>query len=609
MHGEIYLAGAGVSLGYLNNKELTDHHFMHNPYATPFYIEQGWTRMYRTGDIGQLHEDGALVFHNRIAGDTQIKIRGLRIELADIESNIVQTSGGALKEAVVTLREGDGDADFLVAHVVFAPDHKVSDQKAFLATLLKDLPVPQYMIPVMAIPLDNMPLTNHSKTDRKALKAMPLPQSTGSSGSSDELSETMLQLRRVWQELLGARATHVEITPSTDFFTVGGNSLLIVRLQSRIRAVFKVTIRLFELLQSSTLAAIAQQIEQSSSVIAIDWQRETALPDVETLPVEKTPIKTTDKVVLITGAGGFLGKHILAELVADTKVSKIHCIALREKVEGTPRELAISSPKIVTHAGDLSEAWLGLPEDTFWALAGEVDSILHMGAVRSFWDNYNILRQSNVTPTKQLVKLAAARQIPIHYTSTAGVVSDDAVGLAAGSAAANTPATDGSNGYVASRWASEQILEHATADLGVPTTIHRFVPAKSASPETTAPALDEILSFVYKIGLKPDFVGWSGHFEMMPAKQAAIILSNGLTGNSTEAATNFQHHENNVSIDLADMLAFIEQKTAGKEIGTMPGLKYFGRMKALGLSYFLTSQDLTVQSTAEGQTDTLETKR
>ncbi|KAJ5260988.1 hypothetical protein N7478_011583 [Penicillium angulare] len=154
MPGELYIGGAGVSLGYLDNQKLTDKHFMPNPYASPEYIAKGWTRMYRTGDIAHLQEDGAMVFHNRIAGDTQVKIRGLRIELGDIESNIIKSSGGALKESAVTLR-GD-DPPVTVAHVVFAPNHQVVDAEAFLAQLLKnlDVAVPRTLIrlPRISVP-------------------------------------------------------------------------------------------------------------------------------------------------------------------------------------------------------------------------------------------------------------------------------------------------------------------------------------------------------------------------------------------------------------------------------------------------------------------------
>lgn len=612
MPGELWIGGAGVSLGYLNNKELTDYHFITDPYATPEYVAQGWTTMYRTGDIAHLQNDGAMVFHNRVAGDAQVKIRGLRIELGDIESNIVKASDGALREAVVTLR--DGDPQFLVAHVVFAPQHNVVDTEAFLQHLLNHLQVPQYMIPVMAIPLDRMPLSNHSKVDRKALKALPLPQCTNSSEGNEELTETMIQLRRVWENVLSTKELGLSITPSTSFFTIGGNSLLVVRLQSRIRDVFNVTVRLYDILEANTLGEMAEQIEESTSIDLIDWDKETTLPDVALQgPVDHQPLKTTERVVLITGAGGFLAKHILVQLAASPDISKIHCIGLRDKPAGTPRKVAVSSPKIITHAGDLSEPWLGLSESNFWALAREVDSILHLGAVRSFGDNYHLLRPSNVIPTKQLIKMATARRIPIHYTSTAGIVPRESAGSVAASTAEHPPATDGSNGYIATRWACEQLLERAALTLGIQTSIHRFVPAKAPSVESTIPALEHFVGFVDEISMMPKFTGTKGHFEMTPVEKAAGRLAEALirepAANETGPAR-FLHHECEVRIDISEMVAFLEEKRGEKGFETMSGMRFIRRMKELGLQYFVASQVFLMESTTkEGKVEVLESRR
>ncbi|KAL2864310.1 uncharacterized protein BJX67DRAFT_383970 [Aspergillus lucknowensis] len=613
MPGELWIGGAGVSLGYLDNEELTDQHFMHNPYATPEYVSQGWTRMYRTGDIAHLREDGAMVFHHRVAGDTQVKIRGLRIELGDIESNIIKASNGALKEAIVTLR--DGDPPLLVAHVVFALQHGIADTAAFLQNLLKNLQVPQYMVPVVAIPLERMPLSNHSKVDRNALKAHPLPQlentkPNGDGDPTENLSETMTQLRRVWEEVLNCKEFGFTINSSTSFFTIGGNSLLAVRLQSRIRQVFNVTVRLVEILGHSTLAEMGRKIEESASIGLINWDEETALPEMTVpRPIDNTlPIKATNKVVLITGAGGFLGKHIVEDLVASPGICKIHCIGLREKTAGTPRQLAVSSPKIVTYAGDLSEPWLGLGEDKFAELANEVDSILHMAAVRSFWDNYHLLRPSNVNPTKQLSRMAAVRRIPIKYVSTAGVLppneSEGGGSRAVRSVSRFLPASDGSNGYAASRWASEVVLERAASSLGVPVSIHRFVPSENPSPKSiVTAALEHIAGFVDKMSIMPDCNGIQGHFEMTPVETAAAKLATSLIdgqSNEGEAEPRFSHHECEVRIEVSEMKVFLEERYGDKRLGTMPALKFFGRMKSLGLRYFVTSQVLRMESGSDG---------
>ncbi|KAE9373525.1 hypothetical protein N431DRAFT_482543 [Stipitochalara longipes BDJ] len=599
MPGEVVIGGAGVSLGYLNNKELTDRQFVPDPYATPEYVANGWTNMYRTGDIGHLQGDGAMVFHNRITGDTQVKIRGLRIELTDIESNILSAAGGVLRDAVVTLREVN--SQFLVAHVVFAPQHDVTDEEAFLQHLLSHLPLPQYMIPVLAIPLENLPLTNHSKVDRKAIKDLPLPKRTKSTeGDLDlELTETMVQLKRLWQDVLGNQEFGLDITPSASFFVVGGNSLLVIRLQSQIRDLFNVVVPLVALIGANTLGDMAQVIEESSTVDLIDWEKETTLSDLGPSIhgfASRLPIDSEQKTVLLTGATGFLAKYILAQLAAWPNVRTIHCVAVRDKGPKLPRKLPISSSKIVAHRGNLATPLLGLSEEEFQTLASDVDVILHMGAVRSFWDNYHVLRPTNVFSTRELIRLATPRQIPIHYISTAGVLPSGAEPDLAASVSAQVPAADGTDGYVASRWASEHILERAASELGLPTTVHRFVPSRSPNGGFE---LDEFVSFVDKLRIMPDFSGWEGRFDMFPAEQLAKWLCEALLEEQprgSKAATRFSHHLSPITINVGEMRAYLEQQRGDRGFERLPGLRWMGRIKSLGFGYFMASQEVTVES-------------
>ncbi|KUL85552.1 hypothetical protein ZTR_08028 [Talaromyces verruculosus] len=589
--GEICLRGAGVSLGYVKNPELTEKRFVPNPFATPEDTANGWTCMYRTGDIAHLREDGAMVFHSRIVGDSQVKIRGLRIELSDIESNIVTAAGGTINEAIVTLR--DGDPEFLVAHVVFAPNHGVDDKEAFLERLLSNLDVPQYMIPVVAIPLDKFPLSNHSKVDRKAIKELPLPKRAQRVQKEDvELTETMLQLRGVWRELLGKsiKDLRLEIGPSTSFFFVGGNSLLIIRLQSQIRVTFNIALPLIDLLSANTLSEMAHKIDESVSVAPLDWEAETTPPIISSFlnEVSKTRAaaqeKKTGKTVVITGSTGFLAKHVIPQLAARPDVGTIHCIAVRD-----PAKLNFASPKIRCHAGDLSAPLLGLSTEDFVDLASQVDVILHLGAARSFWDDYNVLRPSNVHPTKELVKLATPGEVPIHFTSTAAVFGGDAIGTV--SAADSVPALGGMDGYTATKWASERILERADATLGIPSTIYRFCPVTTHEPAPKE-LLDMFAHFVDMTKALPDATGWAGRMDMIPAANVASWLCESTFGNVTNNGVNFTHYPGKVSVSADELMPYLEGQMSGRDdLTRIPLLKWTGVIKRAGFEYFMMSHE------------------
>ncbi|THC88618.1 hypothetical protein EYZ11_011935 [Aspergillus tanneri] len=599
--GEIVIGGAGVAAGYANNAALTSTQFIPNPFASAAYVANGWSKMYRTGDYGHFREDGTLVFRHRISSDLQVKIRGLRIELGDIESNIVLAGDGAILEAIVTVH-GE-DSDFLVAHVVFDTKRDIADKDAFLQNVLQDLPVPRYMVPAMAIPIEHLPLNNHSKVDRKAVKALPLPEHIATPTLSSELTDTETQLFRLWQDVLPTHVTNISITPATTFFSVGGNSLLIVRLQSRIREELSVVLSIFELMNSSTLGDMACKIEESVGVETIDWEGETAVPFVAIpTPVEPyTAPRNQPKVVVLTGATGFLGRHLLKRLENDPNITEIHCVAVRDKP-------VMSSPKVSVHHGDLSDPMLGLSKPEFEDLSFTADVIIHLGAVRSFWDNYHVLRQTNVQPVRELVKLAAGRRVPIHFISSSGVLPTTAYAPIGASVAQNQPATDGSNGYVASKWAGERILEQANADFSIPVSIHRFV---AGGPEPPRDAVTPVMQWlaqhseIHKI--KPDIAGWRGHIDLLKMDEATEALCESLVGNSPTAR--FLHHESHVRLRECDMETFVEVRKRRADLEEMELLDWFGRIKDDGFEYLMSSYMASFQAGDQNGSNVLRVRR
>ncbi|MTJ12825.1 AMP-binding protein [Anabaena sp. UHCC 0187] len=242
--GEIALKSEYLALGYWQKPELTKTVFLPD-------IKNSKKRIYRTGDLGCIQPDGCLVHKGR--KDFQVKIRGFRIEVAEIEMELLKIS--TIKEAVVIATEDIPENKRLIAYLV--SKQKTAPTTKEIRTYLQDK-LPEYMLPSAFIFLDALPLTPNGKVDRKGLPAFNLikPEITESFVNSHDDIET--QLIEIWENLLGVEPIGVE----DDFFELGGNSLLAVRLFAEIEHKFAKKLPLAALFPTATVAAIAQIIHQ-----------------------------------------------------------------------------------------------------------------------------------------------------------------------------------------------------------------------------------------------------------------------------------------------------------------------------------------------------------
>ena len=171
MSGQIAVSGAGASAGYINDDNLTSEKFV----VDPINLDgNSSSRMYLTGDVGRWREDGTLVVEGRIAGDTQIKLRGLRIDLQDVERAIFDVSSGGLTNAALSLRRADdSEVDFLVAYVVFSNAFADEKRDEYLSKVPSMLSLPQHMWPAAVIAMDKLPMDSSMKMDMRYLSTLP----------------------------------------------------------------------------------------------------------------------------------------------------------------------------------------------------------------------------------------------------------------------------------------------------------------------------------------------------------------------------------------------------------------------------------------------------
>ncbi|MFP2912808.1 non-ribosomal peptide synthetase, partial [Pyxidicoccus sp. 3LFB2] len=242
--GELFIAGAGLARGYLGRPELSAERFLPNPFSTT-----PGERLYRTGDKVRWLAGGALDYLGRV--DFQVKLRGFRLELGEIESSLEQLPG--VRRAVVLVREDSPGDKRLAAYVVLAEGEAPVTVSA-LRTALKER-LPEYMVPSAFLFLEALPLTTNGKVDRKALPALDSAAST--SEYVAPRTSTEQRLASLWSEVLAVP----RVGATDDFFALGGHSLLATQLVSRVRSAFDVELPLRALFEDSSLESFALRLE------------------------------------------------------------------------------------------------------------------------------------------------------------------------------------------------------------------------------------------------------------------------------------------------------------------------------------------------------------
>jgi myxalamid-type nonribosomal peptide synthetase MxaA len=477
--GELCIAGANLTRGYLNQPGLSAERFMPNPHGV-----QPGERLYRTGDLARWRPDGTLEFLGR--ADTQVKIRGYRVELEEVAAQLRAHPG--LAQAVVTASEaGPGDSR-LVGYVVPRKGTETpanEDLAAFLAERL-----PGYMIPSLFVSLDTMPLTAQGKIDRKRL---PTPaQAAGA--ESPALGEPRTKMERetaqTFSEVLGVERVGLH----DDFFALGGSSLQMARIGARLSSAFGLELPLHALFTVPTVAGVTSRIEllkREGFKGLLATRDPVAMLDAEAvldpaITVEGLPRANfaSPSGIFLTGATGYVGIYLADELLKQTNAT-IYCLVRAEDEAAAMTRLKQTAShyklpwdetwdaRIRAVVGDLAKPLFGLERSVFQDLAGAVDVIYHNGCLVNFSLPYSVLKGPNVGGTVECLRLASTTKVKlIHYVSTIDVFIGSHMPrpFLENDLPDRPPRVPFS--YPQSKWVSEKLLTAARAR-GMPVTIFR----------------------------------------------------------------------------------------------------------------------------------------
>lgn len=520
--GELHLAGPGVAAGYVNRPDQNARRFV------PDTFSANGARMYASGDLGRFTVDGELDYLGRV--DSQVKVRGYRVELGEIENRLRAHPG--VRAAVALVR-----GEQLFGYVVPAGEPVPAGElvRHCAQTL------PEFMVPATVTALDEIPLTSNGKLDHSALPDAERPASETEYVAPRGPTET--RLAEILSEVLGVARVGVD----DDLQELGLHSLLATRAVNAIRASWQVNIPLRRLFETPTIAAIAGIIHgggapkvEADRPGQADLDTEAVLDaDLAEAISSALPRQRRAKHVFVTGATGFPGAYLVAELARTTDAT-VHCLVraadedtasarLREHLRSIDLWSDDLADRVLAVPGDLARPFLGLSPEEFDRHAEQADQVFHFGAYVNFLYPYRRLRSVNVGGTKEIIRFAATGpKSVLHHVSSVGIFAARPVedGEFRGAETELDPhAPPLPNGYTETKWVAERLVTEAR-DAGLPVVIHRLGrvsgDSRTGTWRATNDALAELLKASAGLGSLPRF---EGKLDMVPVDHVARAMA------------------------------------------------------------------------------------
>ena len=398
--GDLYIGGDGLSKGYLGREKLTAQKFINNPYIKDDVI-------YNTGDVAKWLPNGEIDCLGR--SDSQVKLRGLRIELGEIEKQILSFAN--IENSAACIKTDSSDRQFLCAYFTSKERISVSELKNYLSKFL-----PNYMIPSFLIQLEKFKYTPNGKVDKKSL---PMPDISKNNNVILPKTKTEQIVAQIWEELLGLSPISVD----ENFFNIGGDSILSLKMQ--IELLNKdINISYADIFKYNTIKDLSKRIDSlNKTTTSKNYYKSYDFSKIDEL-LKKNNLSNIKKLhknnvgnILLTGATGFLGSHILDYLLSNTKAN-VYCIIRKDSNNETTtvnklmnklhyyfgdKHDHLLDTRLFVVTSDITSNNLGLNADERTNLADNISCVINSAALVKHYGEYSEFEKINVTGVKNLI--------------------------------------------------------------------------------------------------------------------------------------------------------------------------------------------------------------
>ncbi len=563
--GEIHIAGPGLSLGYVKDAKKTNEKF----------ITIDSVRFFKSGDFGRYLPDGNIEYLGR--EDNQVKINGFRVELDEIKNILL--AHHSVKDALVLALHSETRGDFArIGCFVLLQNSNIEEEENLQQYLNRSLPY--YMLPSKVRILQEFPKLISGKIDIQKLKKL-YTNSNEVLPECKKMDMTVLEISiaKLWEEILQVPVSHNE----SNFFELGGTSLDVIRLMTKLHKFFNIKLHANQMYITPTLRGIATAVQallspQGSSVPENNtpytpnnftkWRHNEAQIHKRASP---TASSVKNGAILLTGATGFLGIHLLHALLKNTQMD-VYCLVRASSSDKAYQRILDTAQKnhlftlndtkrIIALPGDITKENFGLDGVTFSDISSSVGAILHSAAEVNMLLQYEALKATNVTATKRVIEFAqTGRHKELHYISSLAIFDgDECIDVNEDSALEHVSNLSG--GYAQSKWIADKAVINAI-DHGLTAKIYRCGRIWGCSKTGKMPANDFIWKFIngcIKMGSIPEV---AMTLDVMPVD----FLSTVITALMTRAAPNqnIYHLANSNPLLLNNIHAFLSE--AGKSV-------------------------------------------